>query len=130
MSARIRTFDTGATRDLDTDKLDYEGFLAPIVLERFAQYMHQHRQTAAGWRDSDNWQKGIPIAQYVKSLLRHVMTVWLAHRRGEPLPQEELCAMLFNAQGLLFEVLNADPPGGFDDPIPTAWCTDLEPESR
>lgn len=104
-----RTFTTGANRDLDTDKLDYEGFLSPLVLERFAQYMHKHRHLADGsWRDSDNWQQGMPRSVYVKSLWRHFMEVWKAHRsavtRGEAL-EEALCALYFNTAGLLREVL-------------------------
>ena len=57
----MRNFDTGATRDVDTNKLDFEGFLSPVVLERYAEYMHKNRVQADGnLRDSDNWQKGIP----------------------------------------------------------------------
>jgi hypothetical protein len=41
----MREFTTGATRNLDEDKHDYEGFLSPYVLRRFAAYMHEHRKT-------------------------------------------------------------------------------------
>jgi len=40
---RMRTFASGATRDADDHKLDFEGFLSPFVLERYAQYMHKHQ---------------------------------------------------------------------------------------
>lgn len=112
----MRTFDTGATRDQDTSKLDYEGFLSPDVLRRFAEFMHHHRVQADGsLRDSDNWQKGIPVDAYMKSLLRHVLAVWMLHRGGQPYDEKgealdletELCAVLFNAQGYLFELLQA-----------------------
>ena len=54
----MRTFDTGATRDSDNDKLDYEGFLSPLVLRRYAEYLHKHRKQSDGKiRTSDNWQK-------------------------------------------------------------------------
>ena len=77
----MREFDTGATRDNDTDKPDYEGFLSPLVLEAYAQYMHKNRVQADGaTRDSDNWQKGIPRDQYMKSAFRHFMDLWRAHR--------------------------------------------------
>src|SRR5262249_20215749 len=57
-----RIFKTGATRDTDTGKLDYEGFLSPLVLKRYAEYMHQHRVMKDGaMRASDNWQRGIPL---------------------------------------------------------------------
>lgn len=106
----VRTFSTGANRDVDTNKLDYEGFLSPAALERFAQYMNANRKLKDGSiRDSDNWQKGIPIDVYMKSMLRHVMDVWKLNRN---LPAAEdletaLCAVLFNAQGMLHEVLKA-----------------------
>ena len=106
----IRTFDTGATRDADDSKLDYEGFLSPLVLERYARYMHEHRRQADGQlRDSDNWTKGIPRTAYAKSLWRHLMDVMFHHRglaqlARDPL-QVALCAVIFNAMGMLHEVL-------------------------
>jgi hypothetical protein len=104
---KIRCFETGATRDTDYGKLDYEGFLSPLVLERFAQYMDSHRKMADGsLRDSDNWQKGIPQDAYMKSAWRHFMDVWKAHRGvGETDIEEALCALLFNVQGYLHEHL-------------------------
>lgn len=105
MAARV--FDTGATRDTDVGKLDYEGFLSPRVLRRYAAYMHQKRTMPDGSvRDGDNWQKGMPVEVYMKSLLRHVMSVWEDHRSiGLSLSEEDLCAILFNVQGLLFETI-------------------------
>lgn len=112
----MREFETGATRDKDDNKYDYEGFLSPIALERFAEYMHKHRRQADGaMRDSDNWQKGIPIEAYRKSLVRHVLQCWGAWRdhdmrddKGEPIDEEEaLCAIMFNVQGLLHELAAA-----------------------
>ena len=108
--AEIRQFETGATRDQDTTKYDYEGFISPIVLERFAEYMHANRlQKDGNLRDSDNWQKGIPKAAYMKSMWRHFFDVWLHHRgmgykTKEPL-EIALCGLLFNVMGYLFEVL-------------------------
>ena len=111
----MRKFETGATRNLDNNKLDFEGFLSPIVLERYAKYLHKHRvQKDGAVRDSDNWQKGIPLDVYIKSLFRHFMDLWLLHRgfkatnpdTGEPCDIEEvLSAIMFNAMGYLFELL-------------------------
>lgn len=101
---QVRLFSTGATRDLDENKYDYEGFLSPRVLRRFGAYMHKHRMQPDGQlRDSDNWQKGIPPDAYMKSLLRHVMDVWTRHRgvETEESIEEALCAVIFNAQGYL-----------------------------
>lgn len=104
-AAEVRKFDSGATRDTDTGKLDYEGFLSPAVLERYAQFMHKNRVQRDGTlRDSDNWQKGIPITVYMKSMWRHFFSVWKGHRQGL-IDLDEVCALLFNVQGLLFELL-------------------------
>ena len=101
----MRKFETGATRDNDENKLDFEGFFSPIVLERFAEYMHKHRKQADGeMRESDNWQKGMPIDAYMKSMWRHFFAVWKHHRAGED-NIEDLCALMFNVQGMLYEKL-------------------------
>lgn len=114
----VRSFTTGATRSAEGDKFDYEGFLSPLVIERFGAYMHKHRKQADGTlRASDNWQKGMPISAYIKSLFRHFVTSWSLHRQywqqefaiitpetyGEQ--EDNLCAILFNAQGALHEIL-------------------------
>jgi len=116
----IRQFESGATRDADADKFDYEGFLSPIVLRRYAEYMHKHRKQSDGkLRASDNWQKGIPIVQYMKSKWRHFMDTWSAIRMdidpeygpcmSEDLYEleESLCAELFNTSGMLHEILKS-----------------------
>lgn len=106
----MREFETGATRDSEENKFDYEGFLSPAVLETFGDYMHTHRKQADGkLRDSDNWQKGIPLTAYMKSMWRHFMDLWKAHR-GLPAPpkKESLCALLFNVMGYLHEELKKE----------------------
>lgn len=106
--ALLRKFDSGATRDLDTSKLDYEAFLAPSVLEAYAEYMHSNRLQADGsLRDGDNWQKGIPRNVYMKSMFRHFFDVWKEHR-GLSTPdglKKNLMALLFNVMGYAFELL-------------------------
>jgi hypothetical protein len=108
MNATHRTFDSGATRNLDAEKLDYEGFYSPLVLERYAQYMHANRKLPDGsMRGSDNWMLGIPLPAYMKSLLRHVISAWKRHRGyGDHEDLETaLCGVLFNASGYLHELL-------------------------
>lgn len=105
----MRVFDTGATRDTEVGKLDFEGFLSPHVLHRFAEYMHKHRQMPDGsMRDSDNWQLGISDEVYMKSMTRHFMAVWQYHRSPTIKNSEEqienLCALLFNVQGMLHNI--------------------------
>lgn len=117
----MREFGTGATRNVDTAKPDYEGFLSPVVLEAFGEYMHEHRFQADGKvRDSDNWQKGIPMPVYIKSLWRHFMHLWMLHR-GVPARDETgnqvtmkatLSAIMFNVMGYFHEWLKetSKPP--------------------
>jgi hypothetical protein len=104
----MRAFDTGATRDTDEGKPDYEGFLSPLVIVRYGEYMMKHQVQADGAiRTSDNWQKGIPKSAYAKSLWRHFLDWWSEHR-GIPSRdgiEEALCAIIFNASGYLYELL-------------------------
>lgn len=107
-SSDVRAFATGAIRDLDDSKPDYEGFLSPLVIQAFGAYMHKHRKTAAGLRDSDNWQKGFPLPVLVKSAMRHFVELWAAHRRGEddaPATVDAALALLFNVQAYLHQIL-------------------------
>lgn len=117
MENSIRTFPSGSTRDADVGKLDYEGFLNPLVLQRYAQYLHKHRiQSDGNLRDSDNWQKGMSTKTYMKSKIRHTIATWLIHRgypafdeKGNEIDLEEsLCAELFNTMGYLYEILTEE----------------------
>lgn len=104
----MRVFNSGATRDADGEKYDYEGFFSPIVLERYGKYMHKHRkQTDGNLRASDNWQKGIPKDVYIKSLWRHVMDFWLEHRgyKSRDGIEDALMGIIFNAMGYAYELL-------------------------
>lgn len=113
----VRTFESGATRSQDALRDDPEGYLSPLVVDRFCQYMTKHRiQPDGGVRDSDNWQKGMPQETYIKGLWRHFLHLWTRHR-GYPVRdpkaatdmEEDLCAILFNAQGYLHELLKSKP---------------------
>ena len=110
-ASKIRTFETGAPRDADTGKLDFEAFLSPLALKRYAEYMHKHRKQSDGTlRDGDNWQKGIPPKQYFKSWWRHFFDCWAFWRSGHHFTEqqeENLCAALFNNFGLLHELLKS-----------------------
>ncbi len=114
MSGKVRKFETGATRDTDENKLDYEAFFSPLVLERRAEFMHKNRiQPDGDLRDGDNWQKGIPKEQYAKSEWRHHHQFWKLHRgyptvdeRGNVVELEDaICALMFNLEGYLHEIL-------------------------
>jgi hypothetical protein len=105
----MRTFETGATRDSEDGKLDYEGFLSPYVIHRYALYMHKHRVQSDGEiRASDNWQKGIPADAYMKSGWRHFFDWWYSHRDtdvDQEILEDAICALMFNAMGYLHQLL-------------------------
>jgi len=111
----MREFNTGATRDTDVGKPDYEGFLSPLVIERFGRYMDKHRHQADGKvRDTDNWQKGIPKDAYMKSGFRHFVDWWKEHRGISTKDgiEEAMMALMFNVMGYAHEYLkekNTDP---------------------
>ncbi len=109
----IRQFDTGANRDADQDKLDYEGFINPLVTKRFAEYMHKNRFLKNGdFRDSDNWQslfgdKHLDVC--IKSMVRHMEDLKLHHRGYSEETTEKIedsiCGIIFNANAYLFKLL-------------------------
>jgi hypothetical protein len=123
-----RVFDGGAYRDSDDDKFDYEGFLSPTVIEAYSAYMHKHRkQSNDVMRDSDNWQAGIPMDQYVKSAFRHFMDLWM-YKRGYVTRDgidEALGGLLFNVMGFWHEYLKSD--GGHPRRDNETWeCYDYQ----
>jgi len=113
--SEIRTFDTGATRDSETGKFDYEAYLSPLFIEAYGRYMAAHQvQPDGALRPGDNWQKGIPKTAYMKSGWRHFFDWWKLHRglrafdrkTGKPVDVVEAgCALAFNVMGYLHEHL-------------------------
>lgn len=106
----VRTFETGATRSPLGSKLQYSKFMDSRVIKRYCEYLNHHRvQTDGKVREPDNWKSGIPVTSYVDSMQRHYMDIWLWHQEYTVEMSEDietaLCALLFNVQGLLFEVL-------------------------
>jgi hypothetical protein len=122
----VRKFETGATRSADTGRYDPEGFLSPIAIERYSIYMAKHqRQPDGSIRASDNWQKGLPLATYMKGMWRHLLHLWTRYRgytvqdsmaAGDM--EEDLCALLFNVQGMLHEVVKARVQASADSGSP------------
>lgn len=114
----VRKFSTGATRDTDVRKLKYRDFFSAAVLKRRAEYMDKHRvQPDGALREANNWKKGIPEEAYSDSLIRHVQEyaqIVTNEFDGDVQPgqlEELLCAIMFNAEGHLFEILKAKQNG-------------------
>ena len=109
----VRTFDTGATRSEDAGRTMYPGYFSFLVMERFGEYMTRHRiQEDGSLRDPDNWKKGMPTNSYRDGLFRHHQHLQLRmdgfqpnDPKAEPGIEDDLCAIIFNAQGLLHETL-------------------------
>lgn len=112
LAAAVRKFETGATRNADQTKPDFDGFLSPLVLEAYGVYMTYNRLLQDGsYRESDNWQKGIPLSSYMKSGWRHFIDWWRCHR-GLTIHENivwAICGVIFNASGYLHETLKKDP---------------------
>jgi len=105
---QIRKFDSGATRDTSEGKIDFEGFISPIVLEEFGKYMLKHQKQSNGeLRPSDNWQKGMPRDVYMKSAWRHFHDWWMEHRGYDSREgmKDALNGLLFNLMGYMHELL-------------------------
>lgn len=108
--SNIREFHTGATRDTDEGKRDYEAFLSPLVIRAYGHHMMRHQVQSNGQRrESDNWQKGIPMGAYMKSMWRHFLDVWSIWRgySSKDTLEVALCALFFNVHGMLHEHLKA-----------------------
>lgn len=120
---KLRKFGSGAIRDTNIGKLEYSGFLDPLVLKEFANYMNKHRNLPDGSiRGSSNW-KGLFGENHESicfdSLLRHIMDAWFIvegypEESREPLI-EALCAILFNTQAWLYKVLLDKKKNKFED---------------
>jgi hypothetical protein len=107
----MRTFETGATRNSVEGKLSYMRALSPEVLRYYVGYLARHRKQAdGGTREFDNWKHGIPQDAYCDGLLRHTHDAWLTFFDYTPSDmsydlKDLLCAIIFNAQGWLFELI-------------------------
>ena len=110
-----KVYSTGAFRSSSVDKIDYDGILSPYALEAWSRYLLWCSYLDNGdRRTSDNWQKGMSLIDYRKSLWRHLVDVWRILRGYPPQTKETnlvwaCAATLFNINGILHEAIKADP---------------------
>ena len=86
-----RQYDTGAQRDRAQGKGRYD-LISPIFLERLAL----HLEKGASKYNDRNWEKGMPLNDYIDSALRHICQ-YLGGLRDE----DHLAAVAFNIMGLI-----------------------------
>lgn len=97
----LTKFETGAVRDISTDKEDYIESISWSALKRYADYMKSKSHVYG----EGNWKKGIPIKSYESSLVRHLQKYLANKYDGAKLEPDEdhLSAILFNCFGIIFE---------------------------
>jgi hypothetical protein len=129
----MRTFEGGATRDGADNKNNYAGFLSPLVIRRFGDFMRVHQTQKDGkLRSADNWKSGMGTRTFLESNFRHFVDLWTIDEGyaaidfdGNEVDLEEaLCASMFNTMGYLHEVLEAKLASEADDEYETILETD------
>ena len=105
-----RHFPSGAYRDTAEGKPDYRGYLSPLVIRAYGEYMLKHQKQSDGeMRGSDNWKAGIPTDAYLSSMYRHFLDVMLeadGYQSRDGM-DEALGGLLFNLMGFMHERLKA-----------------------
>lgn len=77
---KLRKFDTWATRDISTGKLEYSNYIHPLCDYSFSAYMRSKQIIWDEYRRGDNWQKWIPAESLFDSLIRHTETLKLLRK--------------------------------------------------
>ena len=118
--AEIRTFNTGATRNNDPDRIDWIRMLSLPALFEYGAYMARHRKQADGnLRAFDNWKGedgrgGFPLNEVVESLTRHVFDLAALHSGLTPVREcdvnDTCCAIIFNSIAYLHTILSRESP--------------------
>lgn len=96
-------------RDSKAGKPHYTRILSPLSMMAYGEYMLRHSIMKDGTtRSPDNWKKGMDRADYIDSMVGHAIKAWFAQEipnwEGDSM-KESLCAVMFNAQGRLHELL-------------------------
>lgn len=115
-TAKIRTFDGGATRNNDPVRIDWFKMMSLPVLFQYADYMRRNRQqfdedgNLVGIRDFDNWkQGGFPHHETCESLERHVLDLAALTDGVKPMRPcnipDTCCAIMFGAMAYLHKYI-------------------------
>ena len=90
-SGHRRTFDTGAQRDRGAGK-GMPALISPIFIDRLARLL----EAGAAKYSARNWEKGMPLSEYLQSALRHLFQ-YLEGRRDE----DHMAAAAFNVMAFI-----------------------------
>jgi len=115
-SGNRRTFESGAVRDRAKGKGRYD-LLSPMAIDRLTKLYER----GADKYNPRNWEKGMPISQFVDSGLRHFFN-YLEGKREE----DHLAAVMWNSAGAIYteEMIKRKIfPASFDD-MPNYLTTD------
>lgn len=106
-----RTFETGAYRDTEEGKNDYAGFLSPLVIRAFGDYMRKHQLQSNGeMRRSDNWKSMFGEHHNnvcLSSAWRHFLDLWMENEgfRSRDGLDEAIGGLLFNVMSYWYKIL-------------------------
>jgi hypothetical protein len=90
-SGSRREFSTGAVRDRGEAKGRWD--LLPF---HTIQRVSVHYERGCEKYGDRNWEKGLPVGEYLNSCLRHLMKWWLGHK-----DEDHLVAFVWNALCLM-----------------------------
>lgn len=123
-----RKFKTGAVRASAKGKPSVTDYSDPLVEWRFNRYM----MAAEKKYGRGNWKKGIPLEEYLRSLFRHAIKLWIEIEYGDEIPgdwenkwsgqlqawlgplkdlekgYDHPCGVRFNINGLMREQIKAE----------------------
>ena len=99
--SEVRSFESGAIRDKETDKEDYTETISWSAFKRYAKYMTGKKSKYG----AGNFKMGIPVESYERSLLRHVQKYMENKYEGGQVETNEdhLAACVFNIFGIMHE---------------------------
>jgi hypothetical protein len=109
----LRMSESGAIRNSDVGKINYQGALSPLILEAYGKYIEKHSLLPDGTRrNNKNWQKlfGTPEEHRqvcIESAWRHFIDVLMEHDGYDSRDgiDEALGGLMFNVQAYWFSLL-------------------------
>lgn len=107
-SGQRREYETGARRDVNSGKGRYD-LISPIMMKRLAELMER----GAVKYGAHNWEKGMPLSQYLDSAMRHLWQL-IASQDDE----DHAAAVIFNVMAFMHtqhKIWEGELPEELDD---------------